>query len=321
AERQIANGYIDPTTGQPYANTISPAWTHADGSTVDPIGADGFFVMPGVINLDDQAGVGIGGGNFSVNSVPPVPDDTVPGIPGTKTLINDLTGFTPIKAYRETAAGRPYISRVLPTVNYGYAFADDDVVTDIKDGAVPLNAGSAALTINGVPQTITANKTNDVTTIRRASSLSNLLFSGANTNTLIYSFAEQANTVTVTNIWTFTVPRYTRPIPPANKVLATDVSGSGFHVRARQIDRSGDANQGNGGRYSGNGGSGNNMPRPEIELADGYINPTNNLPFANLLDPTFANLDGSYDVPDVLNFNHSTGTGQFANGGIFNGDA
>ncbi len=89
AERQIAGGYIDPATTQPYANTISPAWTHADGSTVDPIGADGFFVMPGVINLDDQAGVGIGGGNFSVNSVPPVPDDTVPGIPGTSAFPSD----------------------------------------------------------------------------------------------------------------------------------------------------------------------------------------------------------------------------------------
>ena len=376
-------------------------------------GADGFFVMPGVINLDDQAGVGTAGGNFSVNSVPPVPDDTVPGIPGnsafpsdyyvasfesildlkagayrfgvnsddgfrlsagrgpgdvvgvqlgtagdrgmadtyadfvvgadglypfrlmywesaganagveffvvdlasgTKTLINDLTGFTPIKAYQESVASRPYISRVLPTVNYGYAFADDDVVIDIKDGAIPLNAASAALTINGVTQTITAGKTNNVTTIRRAGSLSNLLFSGVNTNTLIYSFTEGGNTVTATNTWTFTVPRYIRPIPPANKVLATDVSGSGFHVRARQIDRSGDANQGNGGRHTGN-----NMPGPEIELSDGYINPTNNQPYPNLLGPA-PNPDGSYDIPDVLNFNHSTTTGQAANGGVFNGD-
>src|SRR5205814_9449579 len=89
---------------------------------------------------------------------------------GTKTLINDLTGFTPIKAYRETAAGRPYISRVLPTVNYGYAFADDHVVIEITDATAPLHARSPALTINGVPQAITANKTNDVTKTRRACS-------------------------------------------------------------------------------------------------------------------------------------------------------
>src|SRR5439155_5028456 len=55
-------------------------------------------------------------------------------------------------------------------------------------------------------------------------------------------------------------------------------------------------------------------------LADGYINPTNNLPFANLLDPSTANADASYDVGDVLNFNHSTATGLRANGGIFNLD-
>src|SRR5947208_9487604 len=68
------------------------------------------------------------------------------------------------------------------------------------------------------------------------------------------------------------------------------------------------------------------MPGPEIELADGYINPNNNQPYSNLLDPTLANSDGSYDLTNtssssaVLNFNHSTTTGQAANGGIFNGD-
>src|SRR5439155_13086001 len=58
AERQIANGYIDPATGQPYENTASTNWTHADGVTVDPIGADGFYVAPGVINWHEQRPVG-----------------------------------------------------------------------------------------------------------------------------------------------------------------------------------------------------------------------------------------------------------------------
>jgi hypothetical protein len=123
--------------------------------------------------------------------------------------------------------------------------------------------------------------------------------------------------VSLTNTWAYTVPAYTWPIPAANKVLATDVSGSGFHERAaRQIDRSGDANQGNGGRHTGN-----NMPGPEIELNDGYINPTNNLPFANLIGTTGANPDGSYNVADVLNFNHAQSAGgPAANAGIFNSD-
>src|SRR3989442_2940518 len=116
----------------------------------------------------------------------------------------------------------------------------------------------------------------------------------------MYPYTSGRNTVSLTNPWTFTVPAYTWPIPAANKVLATDVSGNGFHVRAaRQIDRSGNTVQGDGGRTTGN-----NMPGPEIELNDGYINPTNNLPFANLINTSTANPDGSYDVADVLNFNN-----------------
>src|SRR5439155_8689745 len=236
AERQIAAGYIDPATGQPYENT-------ADLSTA---GADGYFVESGVINYNQDAPTATG--NFSSASVPPFDDKPVPGITGntgpneteryvfsietilelkagayrfgvnsddgfrlsagrgpgdvvgvqlgtagdrgvadtlmdfvipadgfypfrlmwwetaggsaceffvvdiatgTKTLINDLTGFTPIRAYRESATSRPYISKALPAVNYGYAFADQDLVIEMTDGAIPLNARSAVLTING----------------------------------------------------------------------------------------------------------------------------------------------------------------------------
>ncbi len=78
AERQIADGYINPATGQPYANTASTSWTHADGVTVDPIGADGFYVSPGVVNWHDQGAAGGGTGESF-----PTANDTVPGIPGT----------------------------------------------------------------------------------------------------------------------------------------------------------------------------------------------------------------------------------------------
>src|SRR5439155_13155393 len=78
-------------------------------------------------------------------------------------------------------------------------------------------------------------------------------------------------------------------------------------------------NQVNGGRYTGNGGGGSNMPRPEIQLADGYINPTNNLPYPNLIDFSSGNADGSFDVSDILNFNNAAG-GAAANAGIFNAD-
>jgi hypothetical protein len=390
AERQIANGYIDPATGLPYENL-------ADLSSA---GTDGFLVYPDVINLNEapaNAGSfpndapvqGITGNlngqehyvvsietildlkagvyRFGVNSDDGFrlsagrgPGDVVgvqlatAGDRGptdsftdfavatdgfypfrlmwwetgggsaceffvvtnlatlTKTLINDLTDTAPIKAYRESAASRPYISRVLPTVNFAYAFADQDVIIDITDGAIPLNAGTAALTINGTAQTVAEGKTNNVTTVRRASSVTNLLRSGVNNLSLTYSFTEGGNAVTVTNTWAFTVPRYISPIPLGNKVQQADVSGSGFHVTGYQIDRSGDANQGNGGRYVGQSGNGNNMPRAEIELYGGYINPTNNQPYPNLMltggNPP-PNPDGSWDIADVLNLNNAQSAG------------
>ena len=137
-------------------------------------------------------------------------------VTGKKTLINDLTATSPIKAYRESAVGRPCVSRTLPTRNYGFAFATDDLVIEITDGAVPVNAGSVNLTLNGVGVT-NITRTGNVTTIGRTGSLSNLLPSGANNVTALYSFTEGGNTVTVTNTWSYTVVPYAI-IPSANKV-------------------------------------------------------------------------------------------------------
>lgn len=395
SERQLADGYIDPATGLPYANTADLSATNEPGYFVIPgvwnvNGGDGGGVgnfanddpVPGIatspsgsdryivaletilelkagpyrfgVNSDDGfrlaigrgpgdvAGVQLGAANVDRGAVDTIMDVVIPAdgfypfrllwwetgggssceffvqdiATSGKTLINDLTAASPIKAYRESLVTPPYISRALPTVNYGHTFADQDLIIDLTEGALPLT-GTPILRINNVDQTITTGKTNNVTTIRRASSMSNLLPSGVNNTILIYSYTAGGNTVNLTNTWAFTVPAYTRPIPAANKVLATDVSGAGFHERAaRLIDRSGDANQGNGGRHTGN-----NMPGPEIELTDGYINPTNNLPFANLIGTAGANPDGSYDVAGVLNFNHGQSAGgPAANAGIFNAD-
>ncbi len=234
---------------------------------------------------------------------------------GTKTLINDPTGKTVVKAYRESAASHPYISRTLPAVNYAYTFADQDQVIDITDGASAVDAASIKLTLNGAAQTITTTKSGKVTTVTRKGGVDNLLPSGVVNASLIYSFTEGGNAVSATNNWSFTVPRYLRPIPVGNKVPAAQVSGAGFHVRAFQIDRSKDSNQGNGGRQTGN-----NMPGPEIELASGYIDPTSNNPYPNLAAPG-PNPDGSYDISDVLNFSNAQSAGGPANNaGIFNAD-
>ncbi len=239
---------------------------------------------------------------------------------GNKTLINDTSVATAIKAYRESASSRPYVSRTLPSVNYGYAFADQDLVIDITDGSLPLDEGSVALTLNGTAVTPSVSKSGKVTTLTRSGGLSNLLPSGANNVALVYGFTEGGNLVKVTNTWSYTVPAYTRPLPPGNKVLASQVSGAGFHARAHQIDRSKDSNQGNGGRYTGQSGGGANMPRPEIQIADGYLQLSDGQPYPNLATRG-PNADGSFDVAEVLNFNHSQATGgPAANAGIFNGD-
>lgn len=419
AERQIANGYIDPATGQPYVNTAMTDWMDVFGTVIGSADSEGYFTVPGVINWNQNAPSAAG--NFSVNSDPPFEDEPVPGITGNvgpngtdryvvsietilelkaggyrfgvnsddgfrlsigrgpgavigvtcgsagdrsatdsimdvvipadgfypvrlmywetggdsscefffvddfgrKWLINDLNAPQPIKAYRESPATPPYISRALPPQGYLWAHADQDVVIDVTDGASPMNPDSAVLTINGVVQSFTASKSGRITTLTRKGSLTNLLPSGANNVVLTYTYNDASaggTTKTVTNSWTFSVPAYTRPIPLANRVSPSDVSGSGFRVRVHQLDRSLDGNQGNGGRYTGQGGGGNNMPRPEIQLSNGYINRTNGLPYPNMVAPG-PNPDGTYDIPDVINFGHAQSTGGPAsNVGIFNGD-
>jgi len=398
AERQIADGYIDPWTNQPFINGADPTFAAQDGmydipgvvnwnSTVG--GASGAFPndegVPGIpgwgaaptdryvvsietilelkagtsyrfaVNSDDGFRLSFGWGpgdvagtqlgtagdrgftESTMNVV--VPNDgfypvrlmywetgggdgcefyTVDLATGERVLVNDPANANAVKAYQSSTVSRPWVSRTLPTVNYGYAFADDPVIIDIKDGAIPLNANSVVLRINNVDQTITSSKAGSVTTVRRASSVSNLLFSGTNNVTLIYAYNSGGNPVSVTNTWAFNVPAYTWPIPPANKVLASQVTGAGFNVKAFQIDRSGDANQGNGNRYSGNGGGGNNMPRPEIQINNGYIRLSDNQPYPNLA-VAGPNADRSYDMFDVLNWNSGAG-GAPANAGIFNAD-
>jgi len=420
-ERQLARGYNDPATGQPYPNTASSQWTHADpGAPVDDLDADGFFIVPGVVNWVENAGGGSAGGNFTAASAPAMPDDNMPGLPGTaanagdravysietilelkagahrfgvnsddgfrlsfgqgpgdvvgvhlatagdrgfadttvdfriavdgfypvrlmyfestggtgveffsvdlvtgvKTLINDTTSAAGIKAYRESGASRPYISRVLPAVGDQFVHADRDLEVDIQDGAIPVDASSIQLILNGAVVPVTPTKSGSLTSLRRVGSVTSLLGSGNNNVSVIYSYTVDSTAMFVTNNWSFFVPAYTAVIPAANRVPQSSVSNPGFNARGHLMDRSLDNNQGNGGRFTGNGGGGNNMPRPEIQLAEGYINRTNGTPFSNRALPG-SGADGSYDIPGVINFNSAnvSGVSAAANSGIFNGGA
>lgn len=254
-------------------------------TTVDfVITADGFYP---VRLFWFETGGGAGAEWFMVNMVT-----------GERTLINDSTVATSVKAWRESAVSRPYVSRVLPTVGYGFAFANEDLIVDITDGAIPLASTGLRVVLNGADQTVSAGKTGAVTTVTRPGSLTNLLPPGVNTVNVIYAYDPGSGAVTVTNTYTYTVPAYTRAIPPGNKVGATEVSGTGFRMSVVQIDRSKDGNQGNGGPPTGA-----SMPGPEMILTGSYINPTNNLPYPNLANLTGFDADGTIEVPAFLNNN------------------
>jgi hypothetical protein len=232
---------------------------------------------------------------------------------GQKVLINDATTTTaqaPILAYREATVTRPYVSRILPSANYPWVFADDTITVDITDGTIPVDGSSAVLTVNGTPAGA-ATKNGSVTTITRPGSIANRLLSGVNNLSLIYSFTEQGSQVFVTNNWTISTVPY-GVIPAANKVApgSVDVTSSGFIVRANQIDRSGDTNQNNGGRLFT--GDQNRLPRPEMQLAGLNINPTNGQTYPNL-----ATTSDPIDITDVLNFNSNPSGG---NSGVFRGN-
>lgn len=392
AERELANGYIDPATGLPYSDV-------ADHTGQD---ADGYFIVPSVINWNYQAPAGIG--NFQESSTPSRPDEPVPGLPGVsgstdnyvaeiltyielkaggyrfgfnsddgfrasfgpgfdvagttvvgsfnggrgsadtlfdvvvgqdgiypfrisywqgtgganaelfyvdpntgqKILINDPDNLNAPRAYRESGTSRPSVSRVLPVQDWIGASPDDPIVIEITDGGIPVDLSQFTMKINGVTQDVFPLKSGKVTTIRRNSSVTNLLPPGNNNVSFVYGFVENGQSVTITNNYTFYVAPYYGVLNPATKVPQSSVSGSGFSARVAQMDKTRDANQGNGGRIAP-GSDANRMPAPEIQINDGEISLATGAPFPNLAAKSSSG-DFNY-VFDVFNFNNNTAAG------------
>lgn len=227
---------------------------------------------------------------------------------GASVLVNDPDNLKAPRAYQSSTVSRPSITRVLPTQNFVGVFPDDDLVIDITDGALPL--ASAVVTINNSTQAVTSAKSGKVTTFTRKGSMSNLLPSGLNTVRVIYSYTG-AGAETFTNTYSYTVAPYYGVLPAGNRVASA--SNPGIRGRVHQIDRSGDANQGNGSRISG-GGDANRMPWPEVQLINGNINPTNGLPYPNLAAKS-PNNDYVFEF-DVVNWNMGANA-VVANAGVF----
>jgi hypothetical protein len=225
-----------------------------------------------------------------------------------KVLVNDPEILEAPRAYRESSETRPWVKRVLPTETWVGAFPNEKILAEIIDGpTVGVDDSSIKMQINGVDQTITKARTGRSLLVERPGSDTDLLPSSGNTVRVIYNYTEKGATVTKTNEWFFHVAPYYNAVPLAARVPITDINtaDTGFNVRYTQMDRSRDANQGNGGRIGGNG-DGNRMPNPEIQLAGGEINPTNGLAYPNIAFPGPNN--NFTDVVDMINFNNATVT-------------
>lgn len=228
-----------------------------------------------------------------------------------------------IAAFRAAVNARPSIRRALPVQDWIGGYANDDVIIESRDdtnGPVKVDPNSVKLYINGNLQTtdVTVTKDGPVTKLVRKGSLSNLLYSGVNTIRYVRDFTgDPAGTLTFTNQYNINVAPYYGAIPVAYKVDPTliDTSKSGFHAYVDQMDKTRDANQGNGGRISGNGGDGNRLPRPEQQLAGSEMSTLTGARFPNLAQPG-PNGDWTYDF-SLLNF-RSPNDGATANVGLFN---
>jgi hypothetical protein len=329
-ESDSANiGYNDNVTAEVNAYLDLPAGFHTFG-----VNSDDGFKLSAARGLGDVLGLTLGSFNGARGAADSLFEVYVPAagifpvrliwweggggaaceffhldpLTGQKVLINDGPyvfhnngqAFTSaIKAYAPGAASttRPHVSRVSPEPGQLFVFADADVSAWITDGTITVDPASVSLTVNGMSVGGATNN-GGVAIITRAGSVTKLLPPGVNTNVLIYSYADQGNTVTVTNTWTFTVVPYT-VIPAANAVApgSVNLADLGFKASVDQMDRSLDTNQANGGRLFA--GDQNRMPRPEIQLAGGNFNPANGARYRNLA----AGGVSSYDLPGVLNFN------------------
>ncbi|MDO8631165.1 MAG: PA14 domain-containing protein, partial [Phycisphaerales bacterium] len=125
-------------------------------------------------------------------------------VTGVKTLINDVAHGSTIRAYRESSVVRPFVSRLLPAAGSLIVLPTADVIAEITDGTIPVDASSVAFTLNGVAVN-GITKVGKVTTVRRTSSLADLLAGGLNTAVLSYSYTDGGQPTTITYTYTFTV--------------------------------------------------------------------------------------------------------------------
>lgn len=378
AERALAGGYIDPTTGEPFANQIDTSAFGPNGLYTDEdvlnwsenleprglfqteenvpgipsaVGDDNyvaeiwaFLDLPvGVhrfwVNSDDgfrfttargerdvlgqQLGA-FNGGRGASAPTPPAPFDfevTQAGFypirlawwegggdsnielfmlsptTGQPVLVNDAAA--PVKAYRVSSVTRPAVTRVRPEISQNFTMPDADQIVEVSNGTIAVNAGSIKVLVDGVEITGTVTTEGNTNKFVKEGSITAPLSAGLHTNTMIYSFTDGGNTVSVTNTWTYNVLMH-GTFSTASKVTAAEAPGTGFSMKVHQLARTANTTQGDSDRFPGDG---NRMPRPEVQIAEGYINTATGQPFPNVAIKDPVDQDFVYLIDGVLNFN------------------
>ncbi len=124
ALRQLANGYIDPATSNPYPNLVDPtAGVDASGNFELPDTA-GYFPSPWVnINQDYYSSTPAEVGDFQS---PDFPDDPIPGIvPESETVFNSDNIVMEAYTYIQLQASKQYVFAVNSDDGFRVSFGPD----------------------------------------------------------------------------------------------------------------------------------------------------------------------------------------------------
>ena len=164
------------------------------------------------------------------------------GPDGTYNLINDTAatnGVNAIRAYQASSIVYPYVSQVQPepglSAEKRSVLPNNAFQVVLADGSSDtINQGSIGLWLNGVDQHPTITKSGSKTTVSVNTAYPNLLPTGTNVATLVYSGGSKP---TVTNSWKFIVaPVASLDIGTSTPPGSGDATKKGFRIKTVGLD-------------------------------------------------------------------------------------
>jgi hypothetical protein len=257
--------------------------------------ADGVTVFDSASHLHDWAKY------VRTSSIPPGARKAIVGIQHSPNagLSNNPDTYTDlVKLDVVVTDTRPSLDSATPSG--ANAPGDAPVRITLQDGSVTVNQNSIVLSFDNASVSPTVSKVGSLTTITYSPGL--LPAGSAHTYRVI--FADNGTPVrSQTNDFSFTVANYAS-VPASYAKPAGSASTPGFTFRTVQAP---------------GGGLANTLARARAQLAGTLIDPTTGQPYPNSATPG-PNVDGSYNVDGVLNFEQSAASaGNFPNDQAFPG--